>query len=133
MASQRGVRWTTFDNIEELDKIKAHSPQMQLLLRVFAQDEGAKCCPESGASDALVFATVVRQAKVHIRPRQSSRFQNVRTRGFQDSNFETMAATLRAVLAQEFPGPDTTVNEEPGRLYTSSAHTMACKVIARRK
>lgn len=35
---------TTFDNIDELDKIKAHSPDMGLLLRIFAQDEGAMVC-----------------------------------------------------------------------------------------
>lgn len=43
-ASQRGVRVTAFDNIDELDKIKEHSPDMGLLLRIFAQDEGAMVC-----------------------------------------------------------------------------------------
>ncbi|THC96590.1 hypothetical protein EYZ11_003930 [Aspergillus tanneri] len=43
-ASKRGVRWTTFDNIDELEKIREHGAQMELLLRIFAQDDGAKVC-----------------------------------------------------------------------------------------
>ncbi|KAF9893971.1 Mitochondrial 2-oxoadipate and 2-oxoglutarate transporter [Aspergillus nanangensis] len=43
-ASQQGVQLTTFDNGDELDKVKAHCPKMGLLLRIFAQDGGAKVC-----------------------------------------------------------------------------------------
>ncbi|KAK0612134.1 pyridoxal-dependent decarboxylase [Immersiella caudata] len=42
MASSRGVLLATFDNSDELDKIKSVSPNMQLLLRVYAQDDTAR-------------------------------------------------------------------------------------------
>jgi ornithine decarboxylase len=43
-ASEVGVLRTTFDNIDELDTIKAHMPEAQLLLRIYANDEGAFIC-----------------------------------------------------------------------------------------
>ena len=43
-ASKRGVMRTTFDNIDELDKIKKHAPNMRLLLRIHAQDNTALAC-----------------------------------------------------------------------------------------
>lgn len=42
MADRRGVRWTTFDNADELDKIREISPRMELLLRIYAQDDSAR-------------------------------------------------------------------------------------------
>lgn len=44
MASHRGVLLATFDNADELDKIKDTSPEMHLLLRIYAQDDTAKVC-----------------------------------------------------------------------------------------
>ncbi|KAJ5589973.1 Mitochondrial 2-oxoadipate and 2-oxoglutarate transporter [Penicillium hetheringtonii] len=41
IAARRGVRWTTFDNSEELIKIQRISPKMELLLRIYAQDHTA--------------------------------------------------------------------------------------------
>ncbi|CAG7966962.1 unnamed protein product [Penicillium salamii] len=43
-AREVGVLRTTFDNIDELDTIKAHMPEAQLLLRIYANDEGAFIC-----------------------------------------------------------------------------------------
>ena len=43
-ASDVGVLRTTFDNIDELDTIKAHMPEAELLLRIYANDEGALIC-----------------------------------------------------------------------------------------
>lgn len=43
-AREAGVLRTTFDNIDELDTIKAHMPEAQLLLRVYANDESAFIC-----------------------------------------------------------------------------------------
>ncbi|KAJ5954908.1 hypothetical protein N7501_009187 [Penicillium viridicatum] len=43
-AREVGVLRTTFDNIDELDTIKAHMPKAQLLLRIYANDEGAFIC-----------------------------------------------------------------------------------------
>ncbi|KAE8380439.1 pyridoxal-dependent decarboxylase [Aspergillus bertholletiae] len=41
MASRRGVPRTTFDNLDELDKIKTHAPNLRLLLRIYADDDTA--------------------------------------------------------------------------------------------
>ncbi|KAJ5318976.1 uncharacterized protein N7506_011680 [Penicillium brevicompactum] len=43
-AREVGVLRTTFDNIDELDTIKAHMPDAQLLLRIYANDEEAFIC-----------------------------------------------------------------------------------------
>ncbi|KAJ5104449.1 hypothetical protein NUU61_001796 [Penicillium alfredii] len=43
-ARQAGVIRTTFDNLDELDNIKAHMPEAQLLLRIYANDDGALIC-----------------------------------------------------------------------------------------
>ncbi|KAJ5518097.1 Orn/DAP/Arg decarboxylase 2 C-terminal [Penicillium expansum] len=43
-AREVGVLRTTFDNIDELDTIKAHMPEAQLLLRIYANDESAFIC-----------------------------------------------------------------------------------------
>lgn len=40
-ANKAGILRTTFDNIDELDTIKAHMPDAQLLLRIYANDESA--------------------------------------------------------------------------------------------
>lgn len=40
-ARQVGVTRTTFDNFDELEKIKLHMPQAELLLRIYASDESA--------------------------------------------------------------------------------------------
>lgn len=38
-----GVSFATFGNIDELDKIKRNAPDMQLLFRIYAQDDTAVC------------------------------------------------------------------------------------------
>jgi ornithine decarboxylase len=40
-ARQVGVTRMTFDNLDELDKIKTHIPEAQLLLRIYANDDSA--------------------------------------------------------------------------------------------
>ncbi|PQE31828.1 ornithine decarboxylase protein [Rutstroemia sp. NJR-2017a WRK4] len=42
IAARLGIRWTTFDNGDELDKIQRISPDMELLLRISVPDFGAK-------------------------------------------------------------------------------------------
>ncbi|CAI7633947.1 unnamed protein product [Penicillium glandicola] len=42
IAVRRGVRWATFDNSDELDKIQKISPELELLLRIYVQDHTAK-------------------------------------------------------------------------------------------
>ncbi|KAB8261625.1 pyridoxal-dependent decarboxylase [Aspergillus pseudonomiae] len=41
MASRRGVPRTTFDNVDELEKIKNYAPSLRLLLRIYADDATA--------------------------------------------------------------------------------------------
>ncbi|KAE8160228.1 pyridoxal-dependent decarboxylase [Aspergillus tamarii] len=41
MASRRGVPRTTFDNLDELEKIKDNAPHLHLLLRIYADDDTA--------------------------------------------------------------------------------------------
>lgn len=53
--------------------------------------------------------------------------------GFQDSNFESMAAGLRVALEQEFSGMPARLIAEPGRFYASGFYTMVCRVISRRR
>lgn len=42
IASSHGITLTTFDNADELEKIKSVSPSMRLLLRIYAQDDTAR-------------------------------------------------------------------------------------------
>jgi ornithine decarboxylase len=42
IAATLGIRWTTFDNGDELDKIQRICPDMELLLRICVPDLGAK-------------------------------------------------------------------------------------------
>lgn len=44
MASRRGVLLATFDNLDELEKIKETSPEIHLILRIYAQDDTARIC-----------------------------------------------------------------------------------------
>jgi ornithine decarboxylase len=43
-AYQRGVRCTTFDTTHELEKIMQTCPEMQVILRIYANDPSARCC-----------------------------------------------------------------------------------------
>lgn len=40
-ARKAGILCTTFDNIDELDSIKQHMPESQLILRIYANDDSA--------------------------------------------------------------------------------------------
>jgi ornithine decarboxylase len=53
--------------------------------------------------------------------------------GFQDSNFDSMASSLRLATEQEFSGRHVRIVAEPGRFYARTYYTLACKVISRRK
>ena len=52
--------------------------------------------------------------------------------GFQDSNFESMAPTIREAVELHIPS-DIQIIAEPGRYYARSAYTLVCKVISRRR
>jgi ornithine decarboxylase len=40
-ARKNGIFCTTFDNIDELDSIKKHMPEAQLIIRIYANDDSA--------------------------------------------------------------------------------------------
>lgn len=52
--------------------------------------------------------------------------------GFQDSNFETMAANINHGVKLHVP-PGVQLIAEPGRYYARNAYTLVCKVISRRR
>lgn len=52
--------------------------------------------------------------------------------GFQDHNFECMAAGLREALAREFPHSLPRLIAEPGRFYATPFYTMVCRITSRR-
>lgn len=167
LASKHSIPRTTFDNPDELDKIKEHAPDLRLLLRIYADDdtalvslgtkfgapldttkallqrakdlgltvEGVSFHIGSGASNADAFVTAVQDAKRVFRQGKQLGF-NMHVLdiggGFQDSNFESMALTLRRVIEKEFP-KSTQLIAEPGRFYARRFYTMGCKVISRRK
>ncbi|KAE8375734.1 pyridoxal-dependent decarboxylase [Aspergillus bertholletiae] len=168
LATKKGIRWATFDNTDELDKVKAHSPQLGLLLRIFAEDDGAKVClgdkfgapwdttlallkrarqldlqivgvsfhVGSGASDPESFTTAVQQARRVFDQGERLGFNMTVLDvggGFQHSNFEFMASSLRPALAREFGDRRVQVIAEPGRFYATPCYTLVCKVIARRR
>jgi ornithine decarboxylase len=51
--------------------------------------------------------------------------------GYQDSNFEKIAQSIRGALVEAFPSR-TRIIAEPGRYYARSAYTLACNVLSRR-
>lgn len=67
-AAKQGIRWATFDNIDELEKVKQHSPQIGLLLRIFAEDDGAKVClgDKFGAPWNTTVALLKRARELHL-------------------------------------------------------------------
>ncbi|PYH84396.1 putative ornithine decarboxylase [Aspergillus uvarum CBS 121591] len=170
VAAARGISLTTFDNIDELDKVKAHAPNMHLLLRIYAQDDTAAAqlgnkfgaplalaepllqrakelglCVRgvsfhvgSGARNPAAFTTAVHQARhvfdlaadLGLPPMDILDVGG----GFQDTNFEEMAAPLARAIDAAFPDSSAVrVIAEPGRYFARTLYTMACKVISRRR
>ncbi|KAK3291398.1 pyridoxal-dependent decarboxylase [Chaetomium fimeti] len=167
MASSRGVTLATFDNSDELDKIKNVSPSMRLLLRIYAQDDTARvslgkkfgAAPlathsllskaralglkvvgisfhiGSAASEPNAFPIAVRDARRAFDQGRDMGFDMTILDvggGFQDSNFDLMAPTLRVAVEEEFPSRHVRIIAEPGRFYARSYYTLASKVISRR-
>ncbi|KAK3897317.1 pyridoxal-dependent decarboxylase [Staphylotrichum tortipilum] len=90
----------------------------------------------SAASDPKAFATAARDAlRAFDQGRELGFDMGILDvgGGFQHSNFEAMAPTLRLALEHEFPSRNVRIIAEPGRYYARSYYTMACKVISRRK
>ncbi|KAL2008994.1 hypothetical protein VTN00DRAFT_7188 [Thermoascus crustaceus] len=168
-ARRMNVLKTTFDNLDELDAIKAFLPNAQLLLRIFVDNDGAiiklgekfgaplestrallsrawelgldvvgvSFYIGSGATNPSAFRDAIQQAKIVFQQAKDIGFHMTILDvggGFQDRNFESMAATLKeAVRTAAFPSSSVCVIAEPGRFYARTAYTLVCKVISRRR
>ncbi|GFF87543.1 ornithine decarboxylase [Aspergillus udagawae] len=165
-AARTGVTLTTFDNLDELETIRAFLPNARLVLRIYASDNGAliklgekfgapiessfvllqrarelglEVCGVSfhvgtGASNALAYVKAIRHAKIVFDLGKDLGYDiNLLDigGGYQDSNFEKIALSIRGELTEVFPSR-TRIIAEPGRYYARSAYTLACKVLSRR-
>jgi ornithine decarboxylase len=89
----------------------------------------------TGANDAGSFRKAIKDASAVFEQAQTLGF-NMRLLdiggGFQDKNFEDIAASIREEIAQRIP-TTTKIIAEPGRYYARSAYTLICRVISRRR
>jgi len=131
-AAQQGVKQMTFDNADELYKIKQFCPDAKLLLRILT-DDSASLCRLSLKFGACLTSTqglleLAKQLDLNI-------VGDLKTLdiggGFVGETFEEMAGVLSRALDDHFPSHIRIIGE-PGRYYVSSAFTIACNVIARR-
>ncbi|RLL93883.1 hypothetical protein CFD26_102163 [Aspergillus turcosus] len=166
-AARTGVTLTTFDNLDELETIRAFHPDARLVLRIYACDNdaliklgdkfgapvesslvllqrarelGLEVCGVSfhvgtGASNTSAYVTAIRHAKMVFELGKSLGYDMDLLDiggGYQDSNFERIAQSVRETLMEGFPSR-TRIIAEPGRYYARSAYTLACKVLSRRR
>jgi ornithine decarboxylase len=89
----------------------------------------------TGANDPGSFRKAIKGASAVFEQAQTLGF-NMRLLdiggGFQDKNFEDIAASIREEIAQRIPST-TKIIAEPGRYYARSAYTLICRVISRRR
>ncbi|KAF7122641.1 hypothetical protein CNMCM5793_000666 [Aspergillus hiratsukae] len=165
-AARTGVTLTTFDNVDELETIRAFLPNAQLVLRIYASDNdaliklgekfgapveasfvllqrarelslevrGVSFHVGTGASSASAYVNAIRHAKMVFELGKSLGYDmNLLDigGGFQDSNFEEIAQSVREALMDGFQSK-TRIIAEPGRYYARSTYTLACKVLSRR-
>lgn len=170
-AAKNGVNYMTFDNGDELVKIKKYHPNAQMVLRILTDDSSSLCrlglkfgaplsevrgllrkaaqlgvnvvgisfhCG-SGCKDPALFGDAIRRARwaFDVGKEEGFTFNLLDIGGgFEDGNFEAMAAVLREAIDQSFPlddaGRGVRVIAEPGRYYVSRAFQLATNIIARR-
>ena len=91
--------------------------------------------PGTGATDPEALVTAIQHAKTAFTIAKTSGFHLTTLDiggGFQDSNFEMMAETVRKTIDLEFPNGVRTI-AEPGRFYARSSFTLVSRVISRRR
>lgn len=170
-AAKNGVDCMTFDNGDELVKIKKHHPASKMVLRILTDDSSSLCrlglkfgaplgevrgllrkakqlnvdvvgisfhCG-SGCKDPALFGDAIRRARwaFDVGKEEGFDFELLDIGGgFEDANFEEIAAVLREAIAEHFPldhmGNGVRIIAEPGRFYVCRAFELATNIIAKR-
>lgn len=170
-AAKCGVDCMTFDNADELAKIKKYHPTARMVLRILTDDSSSLCrlglkfgaplsevrgllsrakqldvnvvgvsfhCG-SGCKDPSLFGDAIRRARwaFDVGKEVGYNFELLDIGGgFEDDNFEEIAAVLREAIAEHFPvdqsGRGVRIIAEPGRYYVCRAFELATNIIARR-
>ncbi|SCV74950.1 BQ2448_7979 [Microbotryum intermedium] len=170
-AAKNGVDYMTFDNGDELTKVKRYHPNAKMVLRILTDDSSSLCrlglkfgaplsevrgllkkakeldinvvgisfhCG-SGCKDPELFGDAIRRARwaFDVGAEHAFNFGLLDIGGgFEDNNFELIAAVLRKAIAEHFPldaqGNGVRIIAEPGRYYVSRAFELATNIIARR-
>ncbi|KAL8284072.1 hypothetical protein RQP46_005185 [Phenoliferia psychrophenolica] len=167
-AAKNGVDYMTFDNGDELVKIRKNHPGAKMVLRILTDDSGSLCrlglkfgaplsevrallkkakslqievagisfhCG-SGCTNPALFGDAVRRARWAFDVAIEEGFHPTLLDiggGFEDDNFETIAAVLRPAIEEHFPVKEgVRVIAEPGRYFVSKAFELATNIIARR-
>ena len=167
-AAANGVDLMTFDNADELKKVKKFHPNARMVLRILTDDSGSLCrlglkfgaplgevrgllrkakelgvavsgisfhCG-SGCKDPALFGDAIRRARWAFDVAAEEGFALDLLDiggGFEDANFELIAAILRDAIAEHFPRDGgVRIIAEPGRYFVSEAFELATNIIARR-
>ncbi|GAA5843699.1 hypothetical protein JCM11251_003467 [Rhodosporidiobolus azoricus] len=170
-AAKCGVDTMTFDNADELAKVKKFHPGAKMVLRILTDDSSSLCrlglkfgaplgevrgllkraktldvdvvgisfhCG-SGCKDPRTFGDAIRRAKwaFDVGAEEGFKFDLLDIGGgFEDDNFDEIAAILRDAIEEQFPlagaGKGVKIIAEPGRYYVSRAFELATNIIARR-
>lgn len=167
-AANNGVDLMTFDNADELKKVKKYHPNARMVLRILTDDSGSLCrlglkfgaplsevrgllrkakelgvavsgisfhCG-SGCKDPALFGDAIRRARWAFDVAAEEGFALDLLDiggGFEDANFELIAAILRDAINEHFPREGgVRIIAEPGRYFVSEAFELATNIIARR-
>jgi len=167
-AAKNNVDCMTFDNGDELVKIKKHHPSAKMVLRILTDDSSSLCrlglkfgaplsevrgllrqakklgvnvvgisfhCG-SGCKDPSLFGDAIRRARwaFDVGKEEGFNFELLDIGGgFEDDNFEKIAAVLRQAIDSHFPVEEgIKIIAEPGRYYVCRAFELATNIIAKR-
>lgn len=180
-AESVGVRWVTFDNEQELEKIRQHMPSAHAIIRIRTDDSAAVCqfskkfgakisetnhlltrAKElgvavvgvsfhvgSGNSDPNAYMGSIRNARKVFDEGNALGFEmkvldlggglpgadppvDPATGLPTEMSFEEIAACVRPVLDELFPGTSTTIIAEPGRYFACASYSLAVSVHSKR-
>ncbi|RAL61481.1 hypothetical protein DID88_009410 [Monilinia fructigena] len=148
-AANQAIEQMTFDNGDELHKMKKLFPDAELFLRISTDDSSSLCRLSSkfgaamnATNDLLALAKSLDLSVVGPFRMLTPFFEQAFTHGYHlhtldvgggfcTETFELMAGTLGKALDELMPSHINIIGE-PGRYYVSKAFTLACNIIARR-